>query len=64
MEINKNDLVFFPKNPQHTFLVTKKIPGKDIIASTFLKLDSWSPEVFFFPIISTRGIDQRKKGKL
>ena len=30
----------------------------------FVKLDSWSPGVGFFLIISTKGINQIKKGKL
>ena len=34
------------------------------IAPTFLKLDSWSPGAGFIPIISTKGINQIKKGKL
>ena len=34
------------------------------IVPTFLKLDSWSPGVGFIPIISTKGINQIKKGKL
>ena len=32
------------------------------IAPTFFKLDSWSPGAGFIPIISTKGIDQKKKG--
>ena len=31
------------------------------IALTFFKLDSWSPGVFFIPIISIKGINQIKK---
>ena len=34
------------------------------IAPTFLKLDLWSQGASFIPIISTKGINQRKKGKL
>ena len=34
------------------------------IAPTFLKLDSWSPGACFILFISTKGINQRKKGKL
>ena len=35
------------------------------IATTFLKLDSWSPgAVLFIPNISTNGINQIKKGNL
>ena len=34
------------------------------IAPTFLKLDSWSPWAGYIPIISTKGINQIKKGKL
>ena len=34
------------------------------IAPSFLKLDSWSPGMGFIPIISTKGINQIKKGKL
>ena len=29
---------------------------------TFLKLDSWSPGAVFIPIISTKGMNQIKKG--
>ena len=32
------------------------------IAPTLLKLDSWSPGAGFIPIISTKGINQIKKG--
>ena len=31
---------------------------------TFLKLDFWSPGADFIPIISTKGINQIKKGKM
>ena len=34
------------------------------IAPTFLKLDSWSPGMGSIPIISTKVINQIKKGKL
>ena len=34
------------------------------IEHTFLKLDSWSPEADFIPIISTKGINQIKEEKL
>ena len=32
------------------------------IAPTFLNFDSWSPGAGFIPIISTKGINQIKKG--
>ena len=38
--------------------------GSHGIAPTFLKLDSWSPGAGFIPIISTKGINPIKKGKL
>ena len=34
------------------------------IAPTLLKLDTWSPGAGFIPIMSTKGIDQIKKGNL
>ena len=34
------------------------------IATTFLKLDSWSPGAGFIPIISTKEINQIKEEKL
>ena len=34
------------------------------IAPTFINLDLWSPGAGFIPIISTKGINQIKKGKL
>ena len=34
------------------------------IAPAFLKLNLWSPGVVFIPIISTKGTNQIKKGKL
>ena len=34
------------------------------IAPTFLQLDSWSPGAGFIPIISTKGINEIKKGNL
>ena len=34
------------------------------IEPTFFKFDSWSPEAGFISIISTKGINQIKKGKL
>ena len=34
------------------------------IAPTFLELDLWSPGAGFIPIISTKVINQIKKGKL
>ena len=34
------------------------------ISPTFLKLDTWSPGAVFIPNISTKGINQIKKGKL
>ena len=34
------------------------------IAPTFIKLDLWSPGAGFIPIISTKVINQIKKGKL
>ena len=33
-------------------------------APNFLKLDSWSPGAGFIPVISTKEINQIKKGKL
>ena len=33
------------------------------IAPTFLKFDSWLPRAGFIPIISTKRINQIKKGK-
>ena len=43
-------------------LVCKEI-GSLGIAPTFLKLDSLSPGAGFISIISTKGINQIKKGK-
>ena len=34
------------------------------IEPTFLNFDSWSPGADFSPFISTKGINQIKKGKL
>ena len=48
----------------HPQTETGVIQGSPGIAPTFLKLDSWSPEAGFIPIISTKGINQIKKAKL
>ena len=45
-------------------IVGKYILGSLGIAPTFLKLELWLPGAGFIPIISTKGINQIKKGKL
>ena len=48
-------------NSIHIFISSTGSRG---IAPTFLKLDSWSLGAGFIPIISTKGINQMKRGKL
>ena len=52
----------FTKPPRETMVHLVLHPHG--IAPTFLKLDWWSPGAGFIPIISTKGINQIKKGKL
>ena len=44
--------------------ILSKLYGSFGIAPTFIKLDAWSLGAGFIPIISTKGINQIKKGKL
>ena len=62
--ISKRSLTFlFPKPTKNPVLVHLVLHPHGI-APTFLKLDSWSPGAGFIPIISTKGINQKKKGIL
>ena len=60
------NLMAIPKIKNKTFIVigVHLVLHPRGIALTILNLDSWLPGAGFVPILSTKGINQIKKGKM